>query len=281
MVERIPAPVDAAVGQSRARTLPWDSAHFGFQVGEIVSPNLGDNELAAALSCAQTAQHRLVYWSTQARRSLPHRFDDFGATPVNHRVQYSMDLISDRTESNPFTVDRGLKIIACPPGPAGHALEELAILAGTHSRFHVDPRISVDRFESLYRIWVNRSTRRELADQVLVVTPSGSINDAVGFITVSRTGDCGQIGLLAVHPDVQGRGVGSLLMAKAHDWMTEHGVRTVSVVTQPENIPACRLYTRWKYMPVNVQAWFHFWFDSGAPRVEPRMPAGQTGANCP
>lgn len=278
MWERRPAAVEAAIGQPWVRTLPWDSAHFGFKVGEIVSPALGEDELAAALSWAREARYRLVYWSTQPSRRLPVRFDDFGATPVNHRVQYSTDLSSDQTESNTFALDGGLRIVSCPSGPAGQTLEELAILAGAHSRFHVDPRIPVDRFESLYRIWVNRSTRRELADEVLVATPSGAMKEAIGFITVSRTSDCGQIGLVAVHPHHQGRGVGSLLMTKSHDWMRRHGVRTVSVVTQLENVPACRLYSRWNYTPAHAQAWFHFWLDSGECWLEPRLPGEQTGA---
>ncbi len=278
MVDRTSAVAGSAIGQSSVRALAWDSDHFGFQVGEIVSPTLCDEDLAAALTFAGNAGHRLVYWSTQPNRNLPDWFDAFGARRVNHRVQYSADLNSDQAESKLFAIDPQMRIVACPPGPAGESLTELAIRAGAHSRFHVDPRVPLDRFESLYQIWVDRSTRRELADQVFVATPSGAVDEAVGFITVSENGGAGRIGLLAVHPNHRGRGIGGLLIENAHSWMRKHEVRTVSVVTQLENIPACRLYARWNYAPINIQAWFHFWLDSGMHAVETQIPDRCTGA---
>jgi GNAT superfamily N-acetyltransferase len=252
-------------------------------VGEIVSPSLDDNGVAAALSFARRSEHRLVYWATEPTRRLPGSTPADGPSAISDRVLYSTDRISELGKPEAFPADSELRITACPQGPADQSLQELAVLAGTHSRFHVDPRIPVDRFESLYRIWVDRSTRRELADIVFVATSSGCVREKVGFITVQKTGDSGKIGLIAVHPRHRGRGIGSLLMGKAHEWMREHGLCRAGVVTQTGNIPACRLYARCGYMPVNVQAWFHFWLDppadgSDCPR---RAPAAAEGVCAP
>ena len=275
MAVRTSADTAAAIGSTFLRRLPWDSNHFGFEVSEISSPTIGDENLAAALCFARESNHRLVYWTTEPGRNLPAWVARFGATAVNHRVQYSMDMLSNHARSRDASVpDETFHVVTYPPGPACRVLEELAILSGAYSRFHVDPRIPADRFESLYRIWVNRSTRRELADRVLVATVASEI--VVGFITVSWRGSNGHVGLLAVHPACQGRGIGSRLMKEAQDLLKAQSVKTVTVVTQLENVPACRLYSRWNYTPVEISASFHFWPDPPARWPNPGMPGAQT-----
>lgn len=262
------------IGSTFVRRLPWDSSHFGFEVSEISLPAIGDENLAAALCFASESNHRLVYWQTEPGRNLPAWIASFGATAVNHRVQYSTDLFSNQARTEDASVPDGtFQVFSFPPGPPGRELEELAVQSGTYSRFHVDPRIPTDRFESLYRIWMDRSTRRELADRVLVATAAG---DIVGFITVSWTGRNGQIGLLAVHPACRGRGIASRLMKEAHDLLKTQNVKTVTVVTQLENVPACRLYSRWNYTPDTIYACFHFWLDPPARWSDPVMAGVQT-----
>lgn len=243
------------------RHLDWDSTHFGADVAEITSPDLTEEQLAEALSAARRAHYRVVYWATHTGRTLARQFNEFCATPVNHRVQFSVNLQAVPANQDARPSANGFRIAVFPQGPANQALENLSILAGTHSRFRVDPRIPTDGFRSLYRIWANRSTLHELADVVLVATPSNSISldEVIGFITVAQTASSGQIGLIAVHPDHQGQGIASRLMAAAHDWLRDRGVTEVSVVTQLENRDACRLYSRWNYEPVETQQWFHFW----------------------
>ena len=146
-----------------------------------------------------------------------------------------------------------------PRGPASRELLQLSIVAGGNSRFQVDPRIPADKFRELYEVWMNRSTLRELADVVLVATPTDASDDFVGVITLSATEGAGQIGLLAVREDHRGQGVATLLMAAAHDWLRRQDVAQTSVVTQLENLAACGLYSRWNYEIVEVRKWFHFW----------------------
>ncbi|MFM9962918.1 MAG: GNAT family N-acetyltransferase, partial [Planctomycetaceae bacterium] len=151
------------------------------------------------------------------------------------------------------------RVVELPRGAASRELLDLAIVAGGHSRFQLDPRILADKFRGLYETWMNRSTLLELADVVLVATPPDASDDFVGMITLSETAGAGQIGLLAVRDDHRGRGVATLLLTVAHDWLRHRGATELSVVTQLENREACGLYSRWGCEIAEVRRWFHFW----------------------
>ena len=255
--------------------LEWDSLHFGVPVAELPSPEMSDEDLRVALTTARAEGLHLVYWAAHRERTLSaDLMVEFHGLAVNHRVRFiailknheprpsSSGLFDDR---QPLSHGRGSKTSSSyrvgelPRGPASKELLQLSIVAGGHSRFQVDPRIPAGKFRELYEVWMNRSTRRELADVVLVATPSNAPDDFVGVITLSETAGAGQIGLLAVHEDHRGQGVATLLMTAAHDWLRQRDATELSVVTQLENREACALYSRWNCEAVEVRQWFHFW----------------------
>jgi len=106
---------------------------------------------------------------------------------------------------------------------------------------------------------MKRSTLRELADIVLVVTPTDSNDDCAGIVTASAADTVGKVGLIAVLDAWQGQGLGSLLMGAIHRWMIGRGVKQSTVVTQLVNTAACKLYERLGYHLINVQHYYHFW----------------------
>jgi len=146
-----------------------------------------------------------------------------------------------------------------PRGPACEQLVTLAIEAGVLSRFNVDPRFPKNKFESLYRTWIERSTLGELADAVWVASRLGDDAALVGMVTVSVSGAMGQIGLISVLDSARGRGVGRLLMEKAHHWLIGQSAIRATVVTQLANQPACRLYEQVGYTLHDVECCYHFW----------------------
>jgi dTDP-4-amino-4,6-dideoxy-D-galactose acyltransferase len=79
------------------------------------------------------------------------------------------------------------------------------------------------------------------------------------MITIARFESVGQIGLIAVNDRHQGKGVGSLLMNAARDWMIEAGVAVGRVVTQQDNRDACKLYERHGYSVIDTVYVYHFW----------------------
>jgi GNAT superfamily N-acetyltransferase len=79
------------------------------------------------------------------------------------------------------------------------------------------------------------------------------------MITVQVTAGIGNIGLIAVAETHRGRGIGSLLIAEAHRWMSAAGATKSTVVTQAANAPACRLYKRTGYSLEHAENYYHFW----------------------
>jgi len=136
----------------------------------------------------------------------------------------------------------------------------LSLAAGVYSRFHCDPRFPRDKFEELYRIWIERSVRRELADVVLVARDATEpTSGLLGMVTVSAAEAAGSIGLIAVAEMARGRGVGRRLIEAAHVWMRQCDAVEGRVVTQRANLPACRLYERAGYRLSTVEHYYHFW----------------------
>jgi len=239
--------------------LPWDSEHFGGQVSEISTPNLDDTTLYNVLRFARRHGIEIVYWATSLERHVsPSLLCDFSGMLVDRKATFLFDLVpvacTDRDMASSV-----LRILEYPCAPATHRLLNLAVTAGHFSRFNIDPHIPKEKFISLYHTWMKRSTLRELADIVLVVTPTDSNDDCAGIVTASAADTVGKVGLIAVLDAWQGQGLGSLLMGAIHRWMIGRGVKQSTVVTQLVNTAACKLYERLGYHLINVQHYYHFW----------------------
>jgi len=236
--------------------LVWDCSHFGLKVGRIAAC-LDDEELREALDTARCEQFRLLYWTTPAAREVPARLlADYNGMQVDRKVTFVRPLrgdnerapIADRLHVGPYCkTEASLELIA------------LSVAAGVFSRFGVDPRIPRDKFESLYRIWIERSVRHEIADAVLVARDETCVDALAGMITTTVADHVGNIGLIAVSEDYRGQGVGTQLIAAAHAWMHERGAERATVVTQLANLPACRLYERTGYEMDHIENYYHFW----------------------
>ena len=75
---------------------------------------------------------------------------------TDHRVVYARELAGLAEPRIP--VGSEVAVSEWPAGPTCEALLELALVAGEHSRFRLDPRIPEDRFVALYHRWMARST---------------------------------------------------------------------------------------------------------------------------
>ena len=251
-------PLASGLSSSALRHLDWDSDHFQFPVAEIVSTDCNDEQLRQALQEAREARYGLVYWWSKPDRSVPGLLEEFHGIRVNHRITYRKDLNSSENfpaDSSPIGC---CQIEELPCGPAPCWLQDLAIIAGAYSRFSVDLRLPVEKFQSLFRIWVERCAQGELAHRVWYAVPSDRTAGPVGFVTVSEFEGVGQIGLIAVEEASRGQGIASQLMSTAHQWLRERGAPEVRVVTQLENEAACGLYARWCYQPIELVQCFHF-----------------------
>ncbi|GAC1335186.1 MAG: hypothetical protein NVSMB14_02500 [Isosphaeraceae bacterium] len=237
--------------------LEWDAAHFGLATARLEPADLGDDALKHGLQDARRRRVRLVYWFADPDRPpiLDELAREFSARLVDRKATYLADRLSIDIES-PARAD---EIREEPRGPASKRLCDLAVAAGEFSRFRVDPKIPAGKFEEMYETWIDRSTRRELADSVFVAVRPDLDDEPIGMITLSVQGDEGTIGLIAVDAQARGLGIGSLLIDAAHRRMISLGATRARVVTQLDNNPACRLYEKHGYRLAELRHCHHFW----------------------
>jgi ribosomal protein S18 acetylase RimI-like enzyme len=88
-------------------------------------------------------------------------------------------------------------------------------------------------------------------DDAMTATPSSRLRVAVGpadaivgYAVTGRAGPRGYLQRLAVRPNAQHQGVGSMLVIDGLRWLRRWGAREVMVNTQEGNEPAVRLYQR-------------------------------------
>jgi len=247
--------------QETLAPLAWDTECFGFPVARIVPESLPTPVLVDVLTRAQQRGFRLVYWTT-----APHCTLGVELLQQFHRVLADRKVIWRRELTGaalPVTAPpRGFQVRRFPKGPASPSLINLAVAAGMYSRFRVDHRFPRLAFDDLYRTWIERSTRREIADAVLIGATEGS-DEAQGMITVAVEGDTARIGLIAVAAQARGRGLGAALMRAAHEHMVRRGCVQAKVATQSDNVIACRLYQSAAYRLDAARNVYHFWPSAG------------------
>ncbi len=240
----------------------WDSRCFGFPVARITAETAPATAVAEALARALRRGYRLVYWAGLPTRNLPGEvLQSFAGNLVDRKVTFRRDL-TDADRDGPLRLPPDVVVTAFPRGPASAALVDLAIASGGHSRFRVDARFPPSAFEELYRTWIERSARGEIADAVLVVTPATDANDIGGMVTIAIEGtepQCGRIGLIAVHARLRGRGLGGVLLQAAHQYMARRGCHRALVTTQLDNVSACRSYEHAGYVADTTRNIYHFW----------------------
>jgi dTDP-4-amino-4,6-dideoxy-D-galactose acyltransferase len=235
----------------RFELLDWDSAFFGFPVARISPDVTADAALPAALQALRARGVRLAYWFCAPDAARAAHARALGGTPVGTRAVYRRALVAADADAPAAGVARYAR------REASDALVDLAQQAGGLSRFAIDPAMPSGTAQRLFRIWIERSVRGEIADAVYVAQgPDGTL---AGMIATSRQGERGVIGLVAVGAASRGAGLGQALVAAAHRHFVSGGLREAEVVTQGENDAACRLYARAGYRLAVAQAVFHFW----------------------
>jgi methionyl-tRNA formyltransferase len=243
--------------QYTLESLPWDSRHFEIPVAQLRAERLSDRELHSALVQARDSGFHLVYWPCDPDIAVPEAIlEEFSGLLVDRRVTFESELgaVAPIVPSRPQIP---FSIAEYPTGEPDERLIALAIAAGHLSRFRRDPRIPREKFEKLYELWIRRSTTREIANVVLVI--SNGAQKPTGMVTISLRGALAHIGLIAVDEACRGQGAGSLLMSAARQWMVNAGADRAIVVTQVDNISACKLYERHGYAAVEHKHYYHFW----------------------
>jgi dTDP-4-amino-4,6-dideoxy-D-galactose acyltransferase len=238
--------------------LDWDSNFFGYKVARILPPRISVPELSATLADMKKKGITLAYWASdpedatsQAAARTSNAFLADKKVTYVISAQEIQSVTSSLTRSD-LLVEEYHAVVPTPE------LEALALQAGVFSRFTIDPHIPDDRFVELYKIWIRRSVAREIAAMVFVIRREGTI---AGMVTVGEKNGRADIGLIAVDVTLRGQDAGTALVQAAQSWGIANGFDLAQVVTQGDNLPACRFYEKCGYRVDKVENIFHFWID--------------------
>lgn len=245
-------PIFGRMAGSLVHPLAWDSDCFGFRVGRIADARPPEGVLREALEQAKAGGYRVVYWTTRAEPDREQTARAVGGRLADRRRTYLYDL--DEVEPNAFRVNHFIQ--SWPRGEPPAGFYDLALEAGTHSRFLTDPGFGRPNWEKLYRAWIRNSCLRTYAEEVLYIEDFGK---PCALLTLGLNRGRPDIGLVAAAPGRQGRGLGADLVHASLVWAVNRDYGGVQVVTQAANEGACRFYERLGFDLETEEFVFHFW----------------------
>ncbi|MBV9267378.1 MAG: GNAT family N-acetyltransferase [Acidobacteriaceae bacterium] len=144
------------------------------------------------------------------------------------------------------------------------AVLEICLLAFTPIHQSFERCLGTELFTLIYPDWKasNEKYLRALIEsgereRLLVAEENGAV---VAFIHYQLNSEkqCGEIGLNAVHPAHQGKGIGSSMYSHVLDLMRRQGMNYVQVGTggDPSHVPARRAYEKVGFVPLAVVNYF-------------------------
>jgi dTDP-4-amino-4,6-dideoxy-D-galactose acyltransferase len=239
--------------------LEWDTTFWGTVVAKVIGHTLTPANAAAIDDWCRRQRVSCVYFLA--------RSDDAATTEIAEHIGFHL---TDIRQTFAWSARETCAAVQPPPGSAAvirpftvadlPALEAIARVSHTDTRFYFDSRFSRERCGELYATWI-RVSCQDPRQQVLVAEIDGS---ASGYVSCQLEPDGnGRIGLIGVADHARGRGIGGLLVDSALTWFRAQAVPAVVVTTQARNIAAQRLYQRLCFKTTSVELWFHKWYDTG------------------
>lgn len=126
-----------------------------------------------------------------------------------------------------------VKIVRISDAPA---LTAMSAGLFRNSRFYNDPFFSSKEADKIYHAWILNALHDQTCRTFWV--------EGCGFITCKKNKNSGNIALIGVVPEKQGKGIGRSLVHYALSWLKRSNVDTIAVRTQTNNIGAINFYTR-------------------------------------
>ena len=229
--------------------LSWDSEFFGFKVGKLIGeiPDLNDLKDIEQLLLGEGS--KLTYFPVE--KLLP-GFVHESRSLVFSMVDKKSTFLKDINPDVPFHPSITFYHSAMDTA----RLLELAVLGGVFSRYYVDERIDKDKYAEMYRLMLLNSLQKQMALETIVYMVEGEM---AGFLTLCEKNKRGDLGLMAVDTKFRGKGIGKALILAGEHWLGKQGYQEIQIVTQGENIPACRLYESHGYHVDEMKYFYHVW----------------------
>ena len=225
--------------------LDWDSAFFGLRIGRACVATALESEALANQKDKLKEDYDLIY--VFSGHGL--RFPVANAKLVDEKVVFALS-VNAQSETNPNIVlwrsESGIT----------EDLLHLALVSGKYSRFRLDDAFPEGSYERLYSRWIEQSVSHAMATEVFCYMID---NTPRGLVTLDRKEEKGVIGLVAIHEDCQNRGIGSAMMRHVVHYARQNQCDNLSVATQLNNLPACKLYEKSGFGMESVTDVWHWW----------------------
>ncbi|MBI2634553.1 GNAT family N-acetyltransferase [Candidatus Peregrinibacteria bacterium] len=163
---------------------------------------------------------------------------EHGFQYLTSKVKYTKD--SQQSEASEIPSVDGIKLTGFDSKYFPQLLE-LVYVVGEKSRFYLDSNFT-DKWRNAYREWAVNAIGGHAQKIILAISETDESVRGFIFLKQDKKRKSVSIDLIAVRPDSQGRGIGTVLLAAAEDWAISEGMQTLEVVTEPENIHSQRIY---------------------------------------
>lgn len=225
--------------------LDWDSDFFGLRIGRACISSEEEAEALKAQKNLAKENYDLVY-VFGSRGSV---FSAENAKLVDEKVVYvHNEPFSGKSDPNVVVWDANKGI--------SDDLLHLALVSGKYSRFRLDKGFPMESYERLYSRWIEQSVNHVIASEVFCYM----VEDVPrGLVTFDRKEYVGTIGLVAIHEDFQHQGIGTAMMHHTIHYAETMHCMKLSVATQFENSPACRLYEKNGFSVESITNVWHWW----------------------
>ncbi|MFT4273297.1 MAG: dTDP-4-amino-4,6-dideoxy-D-galactose acyltransferase [Pantoea sp.] len=219
--------------------LPWESGFFSLNTARLEID--GDTPLAHAL------QQPCGLWQIKVaaeRNDVIDAISQHGFQLVEGEADLAINI--KRTERQ-----TGVRIAREAQIPA---LRAAAGVAFRLSRFRT-PWFKADDSSRFYAQWIENAVRGTFDNQCLIACDEQG--ELQGFVSIREQDGDARIGLLAVLPEAQGKGIGQRLLLSAADWGRVRQLNRLRVATQLSNLTAMRLYLRSGARLESTAYWFY------------------------
>lgn len=230
----------------------WDSEILGLPVGKVLwfntlpafKPEVGTQLLDIALSKAREWKiDCLIARVDYKQNHLIHLLENYGFRLMD--VSVALGTASEKI--NPSLPNSGANFIRSATTGDLPLLKEIARSNLKYSHFHMDPRLSQTRSNDLFACWIENDVKGR-ADKVLLIEDRGKV---AGFVTLNIDPTSqealgfkiGEIDLLVVSTEHQGKGLGYHLVLAGLEWLQPQ-VQYVEARTQLMNHPALNTFIK-------------------------------------
>lgn len=217
--------------------LQWESDFFGLSTAKLdFTATQAEIILASQLNDYVITQAKIAAHDIERLDGL----SQLGFSLVEGEVDFALTIGIENAYLNSglLAIDR-VEVAVADEIPV---LRQAAEQVFSNSRFRA-PWYREGDSGRFYALWIEKAVLGSFDHTCLLVKEaSGAI---LGFVSLRHLDDdTARIGLLAVMPGANGRGIGRKLMSAAWGWCKQHKKRQLNVATQISNVAALNLYSR-------------------------------------